>query len=137
MDPLSVTASIIAVIGLCGQVIGYIAAAKGATKDRSQLKAEILSCQSLLEALKDETEDSDDSDDWANIIKTLEGLGAPLNVLEETLGLLALKLGPKKNLQKAVKVLTWPFEAKEVSKILEVIERQKSSLSLALENNNR
>jgi len=137
MDPLSIIASVITVLDLCGKVIGYIATAKGATKDRSRLKAEILSCQSLLEALKDETEDSDGSDDWANIIKTLEGAGAPLNVLEETLGLLVLKLGPKKNLQKVVKVLMWPFEEKDVSKVLEVIERQKSSLIVALENNNR
>jgi hypothetical protein len=137
MDPLSITTSVIAVLDLCKKVIDYIATAKGATKDRSQLQAEILSCQTFLEALKDPPEDSDGRNDWANIIKTLEGVGAPLNVLEETLGLLVLKLGPKKNVRKVVKVLTWPFEEKEVSKILKVVERQKSSLSLALENNNR
>jgi hypothetical protein len=137
MDPLSITAGVIAVLDLCGKVIGYIATAKGATKDRSQLKAEILSCQILLEALRDEINASDGGGDWADVIRTLEGDGAPLNVLEEMLGLLVFKLGPKTNLQNVAKILTWPFKEKEVSKILQVIEHQKSSLTLALENNNR
>ena len=137
MDPLSVTASIVTLIELCSRVTDYIASAKDAKRDRIRLKGEIRSCQELLEALKEEVDDSATGNDWQDTMAALSGDDAPLSILGETLKVLSLKLAPRRKLQAAAKAMMWPFEEKDVSKILAIIERQKLSISLALENNNR
>ncbi|KAF5508777.1 hypothetical protein CGCF413_v002344 [Colletotrichum fructicola] len=75
-------------------------------------------------------------------MEVLVGDGGPLKLLEETLLSLHQKLTPReaspsKGFRHGLNVLKWPFEEKEIKKILDMIERQKASLSLALDNNSR
>jgi len=98
-------------IELCVKVAKYIAEAKGATKDRTILKAEILACQSLLQGLEDEYNGANGKE-WANTMETLKGAGAPLTILGETLGLLAKKLTKTTILTS----LNWPFQESESRK---------------------
>ena len=48
MDPLSVTASIIAVLQLSGKVLGYLNDVKGASQDRAKCAVEASNVHSLL-----------------------------------------------------------------------------------------
>ncbi|OBT38470.1 hypothetical protein VE00_11134 [Pseudogymnoascus sp. WSF 3629] len=126
-DPLSATASIIA----------------GASADRRNLIHEISSTRGILSTLNETVDDArvfdasvfDES--WSATIRSLEDPNGPLNVLKTTLQSLATTLqgsAPATAIKKAVDSLRWPFKQSEVDKILRVIERQKSTLSLALEN---
>lgn len=52
-DPLSTSASIIAVLQLTGTVVQYLNDAKGASEDRQRILAEISSTSGVLFLLKD------------------------------------------------------------------------------------
>ena len=136
MDPLSLTASIIAIIQLSSEVVGSIGAATGATKERRRLREEVLACDTLLQELKDEADDSEEGAAWSKTIKALEGPDAPLGRLSIALKLVRAKLEPQKG-RKIRTSLRWPFEGKEVEKIIGAIEREKALLNLALNNDHR
>jgi hypothetical protein len=137
MDPLSATASIIAIIQLTSEVAKYASAAAGATKDRKQLRDEVRACEHILQRLKDEADDSEEGRAWAETIKALEAPDAPLGRLRVALDVIRARLQPKEGVRKATASLIWPFDEKEIKKILEAIEREKSLLQLALDNNCR
>ncbi|RYP09021.1 hypothetical protein DL764_001517 [Monosporascus ibericus] len=134
MDPLSTTASIIAILQLSSDVVKYIIGAKGATKDRRRLREEILACESILLQLQDHADDADEGTKWWEKIKALEGPDTPLCRLGIALEAVMAKLEPKKGLDKALSALKWPFNEKEVEKLISAIQREKSLLQLAMTN---
>lgn len=137
-DPLSVTASIIAVLQLSSTVLRYLVDVKDASADRKSLIREISSTRGILGTLNETVDDARVSDEtWSATIRSLEDPDGPLNVLKTTLQQLATTLegsASATSIKKAANSLRWPFKQSEVEKILRVIERQKSTLSLALEN---
>ncbi|RYP77344.1 hypothetical protein DL771_001139 [Monosporascus sp. 5C6A] len=137
MDPLSTTGSIIAVLQLSSKVAKYVSTAAGATKERKRVREEIRAREQILQQLEDEADDSDEGKAWSDTIKTLEAPGAPLGRLAVALTALKIKLEPKKGLDKAFAKLKWPFDEKEVEKIIAAIDREKSLLGLALANDSR
>ncbi|RYP23580.1 hypothetical protein DL767_008772 [Monosporascus sp. MG133] len=137
MDPLSITASIIAVLQLSSKVAEYVSTAAGATKQRKCVREGIRACEQILQQLKDEADDSDEGKAWSDTVKTLEAPGAPLGRLAVALTALKIRLEPKKGVDKAFAKLKWPFDEKEVEKIIAAIDREKSLLGLALANDSR
>ncbi|CAJ2510411.1 Uu.00g051140.m01.CDS01 [Anthostomella pinea] len=137
MDPLSTTASIVAVIQLSAKVVQYISTASGSTKERQRLRREIQACDDTLQQLKDESDDSETGKSWSNTVKALEAPGAPLGRLWAIMRSLETSLEPKDGLAKAFSILRWPFAEREVGKIIGSIEREKSLLQISLENNSR
>ncbi|KAI8155549.1 hypothetical protein K4K49_006718 [Colletotrichum sp. SAR 10_70] len=137
-EAIGLTASLIAISELCVKSIALYRTVKDATKDRARLAAEIQFCKALI----DELQNASAEDVWKATMEVLVGDGGPLKLLEETLLSLHQKLTPReaspsKGFRHGLKVLKWPFEEKEIKKILDMIERQKASLSLALDNNSR
>ncbi|KAF4470808.1 Ankyrin repeat domain-containing 50 [Fusarium albosuccineum] len=137
MDPLSTTSSVIAVIQLSSEIVSYISGAIGATKERMRLSNEILGCESILQLLKDKVNSSDQGEAWTQTLKTLEASDGPLGRLWAALSALKAKLEPQKGLQKALSILKWPLNEREVKLIIDSMEHEKSLLSLALANNSR
>lgn len=135
-DPLSITASVIAVLQLTQQVIQYVVDAKNASDDRNRILTEITSAHSFLFLLKDKAEKS--ATQWDNTLyetmRALDGPNGPLEQFKDALERLASKLRPRQGLKKLGKALSWPFEKSEIKGILDTIERQKSLFSLALQN---
>lgn len=137
-EAIGLTASLIAISELCVKSIALYRTVKDATKDRARLAAEIQFCKALIDELQNASAD----DVWQATMEVLVGDGGPLKLLEETLLSLHQKLTPReaspsKGFRHGLNVLKWPFEEKEIKKILDMIERQKASLSLALDNNSR
>ncbi|KAJ0284625.1 hypothetical protein COL940_003946 [Colletotrichum noveboracense] len=112
-EAIGLTASLIAISELCVKSIALYRTVKDATKDRARLAAEIQFCKALIDELQNASVD----DVWK---ATMEVLASP-----------------SKGFRHGLNVLKWPFEEKEIKKILDMIERQKASLSLALDNNSR
>jgi hypothetical protein len=137
-DPLSVTASTISLLQLTGTVLKYLRDVKDASADRKNLIHEISSTRGILSTLNETLEEArTDDESWSATIRGLEDPDGPLSLLKTTLQQLAATFegwASATGIKKAANSLRWPFKQGEVEKILRVIERQKSTLSLALEN---
>jgi len=134
MDGLSAAASPVSFLQLLAEVIKYVSTATGATKDRKRLREEVRVCSNILQQLKDDVDDSEEGKAWSETVKVLEAADAPLGRLYAALQTVKTQLQTKNSHSRALK---WPFQEKEVEKIISTIEREKSLLSLALENNSR
>jgi hypothetical protein len=178
MDPLSLTASLIAVLQISGSIISslyvYHSSAKSAGKEAARMIDEVNSLRGVLEGLlRAVDEDGTDNNDapgagngnggGATRLRTLQQLAAPggelercraeLEALQAQLGVEAWDLGGLKGeemgrgkekgkgvvtgnvaaMWKAVKhALAWPLKEGDVRRILENLQRAKSTLGLAL-----
>ncbi|KAM7201239.1 Ankyrin repeat-containing domain protein [Naviculisporaceae sp. PSN 640] len=143
MDPLGTAASLLAVIKLAAGVVKYVASAAGATATRRKLREEVMACERVLQEILFESSDFDGGEKWKDTVNALEAPGAPLGRLMVALRAVEAKLQPKASSSGEIRNtlglsrLTWPFSEKEVQQILEAIEREKSLLMLALENDCR
>lgn len=120
MDPLSTTASIIAILQLSSEIFKYVNTVADASKDRDRLRHEAKACRNILQQLVDEADDSIEGKAWSETIKALEAPGGPLGRLHVALNIMKTKLQPTAGLRKSLK---WPFQEKEIQKIFESIER--------------
>ena len=66
------------------------------------------------------------------LFKSLNAAHGPLKTCEAALGAISDKLGAVAEASRMRKMLVWPFKADAVQKILQVIQKQKSNLILAL-----
>ena len=133
MDPLSLTASIIAVLQLSGTVISYLNDVKEASKDSYSILLEVSSVTGLLYTLRSLIE-TDKGDGYLDVARSLAVPYGPLDQFKTTLEKLSKQLQPATGVRKAARVLKWPFKKEEVKELLSTIERQKTLFSLALQN---
>jgi hypothetical protein len=129
MDIAGDLSSIWTLVQLAGAIIEYIRDAIGAPRERENLAKEIQATATLLNGLN------------ATIIlpQWRAILEAPHGPLEQFRGILRhveSKLRPSSKWNSRVKNLIWHFTKSEVQNLLSVIERIKSLLALALQNNN-
>jgi hypothetical protein len=136
MDPLSVSASIIAVLQLSSTVFGYLKDATEASGDRKRLLDEVTSLHFLLFPLVDQIKEAEGDDTWSASLRSLKTPGGPLEQFRVELQRVASKLERVAGVKKFGKAINWPFQKEEVKEILFTIERQKSLFSLALESYN-
>ncbi|RYC65108.1 hypothetical protein CHU98_g1079 [Xylaria longipes] len=106
---------------------------------RKSLREEILSCESVLLQLQDHADNADGGTVWSEKLKTLCHEALPRTHTTRTrfgiaLRALEAQLELKKGWNKALSTLKWPFDGKEVEKLISVIQREKSLLQLALTN---
>lgn len=132
MDPLSVTASIIAILHLTLKVGEALSDAKDASKDRSQFTADISNLSNLLVALLHSLNEGSD-DPWHANVRTLGGKGGLFYQYRIALEGLANKISAGHGLEKARKALLWKYIRDDAERILSRIERLKSLVQIALE----
>lgn len=94
-DPLSIAASIIAILQLTTTVTGYLKDAQGGSDERLRLRDEIRNTVCVLEMLKDRAEETELQDRWAQSMRSLDSPNGPLAQFSKTLELLVAKLAPK------------------------------------------
>ena len=97
-DPLSVAASIVAVLQLTGTVVRYLGNVQDATGYKSRLLLEVSGAEGVLETLRDHSRESVQGDP---ILSTLGLLEEPLKHHEVTLRRLENALAPAQGLKKA------------------------------------
>ena len=130
MEPLGATASIVSLLQLAGAVIKYLSILKDASHDIKALILELCTIRGLLSTIKDLITGE-------SILH--ESLGGPdglFSQIESSLQALASKVEPTSTntAHKLVQKLRWPLQKDEVKDVLSSIERQKTLLSLALQN---
>ncbi|KAI9847939.1 MAG: hypothetical protein M1837_001456 [Sclerophora amabilis] len=135
MDPLSVTASIATLIHLtvklgsvCQQ---YYFGVKEARKDIQRVIDEMASLSDVLQTLKGIVDSSSGAS--LAISHSLNGPDGPLQQCYSEMRMIGEKLDASDGKWRSMKKsFAWPFKEKDVTKIVTVIERQKSTLELGL-----
>ena len=130
MDPLGATASIVTLLQLAGAVIKYLSILKDASPDIKTLVLELCTIRGLLSTIKDLITDE------SPLHESLGGPDGLFGQLESSLQALASKVEPTSatTAQKLVQRLRWPLRKEDVKEVLSTIERHKTLLSLALQN---
>jgi len=141
-DPLSITASIVAVLQLTSTVVQYVGDVKDSSQDRLKIRDEISSASFLLYSLKDRIRDAESLQPdenrrrWLSSISPLGAPNGPLARFKSDLQDLASRLEPSDGRRKFEKMLKWKFEKGYINSLLQSIERQKSVFTIALQSDN-
>ena len=136
MDPLSITASLIAIIQLATTATQFLKEIKSGSGDRIRLREEIRATSCLLEILRDRVDDADALGQDLSSIKSLNVPGGPLDQMSIALRKLMKKLAPENRLLKKSQAVLWPLSIGDVKDFLDTIERQKAAFNLAIQNDN-
>ena len=135
MDPVSViglVASIVQLIETTSKVIKYIDEVKDAPRERSSLASEAANLMPLLMTLKQRVETSSSTDAWFSSVRSLGVPGGPLTELRLLMEQLGGKLKARK--KKLGGHLLWPSDQKECLALLAKIERVKSLIGIAMQD---
>ncbi|KAK5991138.1 putative serine/threonine-protein kinase fhkC [Cladobotryum mycophilum] len=138
-DPLSISASIIAVLQLAATATQYVKDVKNGSTDRLRLRDELRGITCLLEMLRDRIEDADDTTDTGLTLKplffnSLCGSDGPVNLFKTVLEDIIAKLAPQHKISRLMQPLTWPFDKKDIAEMLASLERLKSHFTLVMQN---
>jgi hypothetical protein len=130
MDPLSITASVIAVLQLTGEAIKYLGDVKDAPKECQQCKNEAENLKSLLINLLYHLNGASSSNSpWYKAVLELNNNDRLLDQYRQALEELLSKV-EKDGLQMR---LLWKFRKEDIASIFARMERVKSLVSIALE----
>ncbi len=133
MDPLSITASVIAVLQLTGEVIKYLSDVADAPKECQECTIEASNLHNLLINLRYRLEQGQTGDPWFTAIRTLNVENGPLDQYKQALEQLRSKVDANNGAQKMKTRLVWRFSKAEVTGILAKMDRLKTLVSIALE----
>lgn len=134
MDPVSLTASIIAILQATATLVSYVNDAKGAPSDQARFAKEAQSLSDLLTNLICRLgEGKEKSEFWYTAVEALGKPDGPLGQYGAALERLQRKIKGGEGLAKIANVLLWKFIKEEVASILLQIERIKSLILIALQ----
>jgi hypothetical protein len=137
MDPLSITASIIAVIQLTGSVISaaynYRNGVRNAPEDAVRIIEDLTELSQILEKLLKLIEkDRSTGSTQLTSVNTLIGSDGPLETCRKSLTELKSKLRPENGWRAVRKALTWPLKQDYIRQTLDEIAKAKATIDLAL-----
>ncbi|KAI3316926.1 hypothetical protein HD806DRAFT_527486 [Xylariaceae sp. AK1471] len=133
MEPLSATASIIAVLQLTGVVVNYLNTVKNASKDQKRCAIEASNLFALLTKLKYLLEEATPTDHLYATAREIITENGILDQYKAALERLVAKVVPKDGARKVAAPFLWPLDKKEIDEIFETIERLKSQILIILE----
>ena len=135
MDPVGFAASIIQIIDAVTTIIKYVNDVKDASKERSALAMELTSLLSLLMSLRCRAEGASNEESWFRGVRSLGAPNGPLDQFQNFVEKLATKFKPfTSGIRKIGRNLRWPLDKKDMISSLEAIERMKSLIVIALQN---
>ena len=132
MDPLSMTASIIAVLQLTRSLTDYINDVRNATAEQVTVAVEASNLYSLLTSLRFRVEAVQSDDPWFNQVKMLGTRDGPLDQFKDVLARMLEHISSSKKRDQIKSALMWKFTKSEVRSALERMERLKSLINSAL-----
>lgn len=133
MDPLSVAASIIAVLQLSHEVVQCLNGIRDAPKECQQCAIEVSNLLGPLVSLRYRAGQACSGDPWFEQLRQLNVENGPLDQYREALDLLRLETEVGQGMQKVTRQLLWKYRKDEVQSILTRVERLKSLVNIALE----
>ena len=134
MDPLSITASIIAILQLTTTLTSYINDVRHATREQAKVAVEASNLYSLLTTLRFRVEEAKSDNPWFNQVKLLGIENGPLDQFKDILETMVNKLPSSRKRDQIKSALLWKFTKSEVDNALVRMERLKSLINCALTN---
>jgi len=136
MDPLSATASAIAILQITGSIIAtcyeYRSRIKSAESDARRITNELNDLRTIIDALFILLQSEPKNYAQSSILGQLAERDGPLARCETDLMSLQQKLQPKEGWRAAKATIFWPLKESDVNRLLDSIERTKSTVQLAL-----
>lgn len=132
MDPLSVTASIIAILKVTLTVCEALSDAKDAPTDRSQFTTDISNLRNLLVGLLSRLDESS-ADPWHANVRAMGGKDNLLYQYRVALEQLNDKISAGHGLKKMATILLWKYIKDDAQHILLRLGRLQSLVQIALE----
>lgn len=141
MDPTSLTASIITIVGLADKIIsvckGYITTVKDAPNDLTNILIEVGSVKCVIEIIQLRNDNSVIGTKLQSTGGPLEGCKQALIALNKLLEIATDcpvdgKRGKRRKLALSYATLAWPLKEGKAQKLLTDIARHKATISLAL-----
>ena len=132
MDPLSLTASIIAILQLTTTLTSYINNVRHATREQAKVAVEASNLYSLLTGLRFRVEEARSDDPWLNQVKLLGNKNGPLDQFKDVLEKMVEQISSSRKRDQVKSALTWKFTKSEVEDALKRMERLKSLIQCAL-----
>jgi hypothetical protein len=133
MDGISVTASVIAVLQLGGEVIQYLKDVEHAPKQCQQCATEASNLQSLLINLLYHLNQGKTGDTWHTTVRALNVENGPLDQYRQALERLRSRVEVQHGANEVRRRLMWRFRKEEVADVLARMKRLKSHVNFALE----
>ncbi len=133
MDPVSLTASIVAILQLTATVLSYLNDVKNASTDRRTGAVEASQVYALLTDLKYQVEEANSVDPWFCSVRKLGVQNGALDQFKSALEDLASKVAPGHGIRKIGRALVWKFSKEEIGSIIFRIERVKTLVQIALQ----
>ena len=132
IDPLSISASIIALLQATSVVLQFLYNVKNAGRERCTFAQEIHRLSLLLQQLEIRLRDAPAGDPWFQVCLSLAAPEGTLTQLARVVDELKLKLTPETGFNKLGQKLTWTFTKTDCDRILAQIERLKSHITIVL-----
>lgn len=132
MDPLSMTASIVAVLHLTTTLTGYINDVRHSTVEQTKVAVEASNLYSLLTRLRFRVEAIRPDDPWLNQVRMLGIHEGPLDQFKDVLERMIGQISSSRKRDQIKSALMWKFTKSEVDDALKRMERLKSSINFVL-----
>ena len=137
MDPVSLTASIIAMMQLTSAVIGCLNGLKDTSKDCAQCATELNNVRNILTQLTYRLDEASSNEVWHTEVRALATTNGPFYQYSSALEQLQSKLTSSTSSRTKIgSMLSWKFSKEEVASILDRIERLKSHTLIVLQMGN-
>ena len=138
-DPLTIATRVTTVLQLAATATRYLKDIKQGSADRLRLRDELRSTVCVLEMLKDRIEDSYHMPDTGEALKpvfvgALGGAHSPLSFFQRILEDVIAKLAPQRSSHRLAQPYIWPFNKKDISEKLVLLDRLKSDFGLIMQN---
>lgn len=132
MDPLSVFASVGAILQISATIISLLNDIKDKPADARKLILELSSTSGLLQTLRSLGEERQEEAEWPKLWRSLLSQEGPISHLARALAVFRYKLSSSRDLRQTARSMKWPFTARETRELLATIERARSVIALAL-----
>ncbi|KAJ7576491.1 ankyrin repeat-containing domain protein [Mycena floridula] len=132
MEAVGVASSIIALAEAASTIYKYVKDIKDGPRDRAELQSSIAALPGLLTGLKAQFDSLTPNDSWSTEMPKLaarfDQLRKILQKVEKKFDLAASRTG------KVIQMLKWPLDKSDVTDLLQQVERVKSFIMLAIQN---
>ena len=132
MDPLSLSASVIALIQATATIVRYIYDFTDAKKEQDILSLEVTGLLTFLQQLRLRLDDAQEGDPWFQGCISLTGPNGTIMLLSRAVEELEVKLKPETGIKKLGPKLRWPINKASFDRLCTQIERLKSQINVVL-----
>lgn len=135
MDPLSTTASIIAILELTTTLVAFLNNVKNATKEQKQVAIEASNLYGLLIGLRfrvEAAEANNTNDPWFNQVKLLGLKNGPLDQFKDILETMVTRISSARKRDQIKSALEWWLTKTQVEDALARMERLKTLVQCSL-----